>query len=356
VEGRQPVLAKNVTTLAESFQAAGWATAAVVTNVFLNPSFQLDQGFQAYGGGPLTADEVVHQGLTLLGQAHAAGQPAFLYLHMNDVHGPYDPPAGYADRFHSETHTPLTIEQVRKLGYLRSSGVTAPDSASDWLERYIDLYDGEIAYVDAAVGNLVAGVRSMGLEDSTLVLFVADHGEKFLDHGGFDHGATLYDVVIRVPMIAVWPGHIPAGEATDGTISLVDVMPTLLDLCGVPVPGGLEGKSRAEGARRGVLPVEPVYAELNIRGPYRVAERTPERKWVLDASKGEIIRAYDLEDDPRETENLIEDPGPEGRAAAARLSGFVKERRERRTALKSVREAPVDPAVRNALESLGYIR
>ena len=95
------------------------------------------------------------------------------------------------------------------------------------------LYDGEIAFTDRAIGDLVAGLRERGLLGKTLVVLTGDHGEEFFEHQGFGHGHSLFGEVIRVPLLFSCPGAVPKGGRVNRQVRTIDIMPTVLDLLGV---------------------------------------------------------------------------------------------------------------------------
>src|SRR5262249_20149816 len=118
----------------------------------------------------------------------------------------------------------------------------APVSAAD-NARLRDLYDGEIRYTDEYFGRLLDGLERRGLLENTIVALTADHGEEFLEHGGVGHGQTLHGEVVNVPMLLRLPGGASGGTAVDRVGQQVDLLPTILDAAGVPVPPGLDGAS-----------------------------------------------------------------------------------------------------------------
>jgi iduronate 2-sulfatase len=130
-----------------------------------------------------------------------------------------------------------------------------------------DWYDGSIRGMDAEIARLVERLRELGLGDETLIAFYADHGEEFHDHGRMWHGQSVYGEMIRVPLILWAPGRVAKGTEVEEPVQLVDVMPTLLDLSGLPAPKGMQGRSlRPLLAGAGGWEARPVVAEKQPMG------------------------------------------------------------------------------------------
>ncbi len=280
------------TTLAELLAVEGYATGGVASHTFLASSYGLAQGFGHYdeelaptkgaqAHNAITSSRVTDKGLAWIdhrarlarraGDADAA--PWFLWVHYFDPHYIYHEHAGVTERFGSEG------DRVR--------------------------YDGEIAHTDAQVGRLLAGLRERGLDDETVVVLTADHGEEFGDHGSKHHGRTLYREVLRVPLILAGPG-IAAGRATE-PVSVVDVLPTLLDLLDVPPPPLIKGRSMRRALEGESLAPRALLAELRLFDGYH-ADALIHGRWkaVVDADSG-VARLFDLEADPGETRDLAAD-------------------------------------------------
>ncbi len=104
-------------------------------------------------------------------------------------------------------------------------------------------YDASILALDAEIGRLVEGLRRLGRDRDTVIAFVSDHGEEFLEHGNHWHGLNVYAEMIEVPLLLYWPGGLPGGTVVDTTVQTLDMMPTLLDLAGIPIPESAQGMS-----------------------------------------------------------------------------------------------------------------
>ena len=245
--GRQR-LPSGIQTLAETLSEAGYRTAAFVGTAVLDGFYGLDQGFDVYGDAvdvvlgsaqaQRRAPSVVEEALAWM---EAVEEPFFLWVHVFDPHGPYDPPepwdgAYYTGDPRSPEHS--SLEGLSAVFYQKLEGITD-------IEDPRAQYRGDVSFADAALGRLLAALEDR--VERTLVILTADHGESFGEDGiYFDHGGTLHDVCMRVPLLvrAPWLG----GDATlRGPVSLVDVFPTALDILGLPAVSGLEGQSLVPG-------------------------------------------------------------------------------------------------------------
>src|SRR6185436_6011947 len=235
------------TTLAERLRAAGYRTSAAVSSFVLDRRLGFAQGFGTYdcrcdraratatierwegltvpAGFDRRADETTDVALAWLAR-RGRDRPFFLWVHYFDPHHPYSPPAPYDRRF------------------------APPPAATGLPRRAVALYDGEIAFTDHQLGRLLDAIDAEGLAARTLVVVTADHGEGLMQHGHMGHGLHLYEEAVRVPLVFRWPGSLPAGALVPGPVEHVDLVPTVLDLLGLPRGGGeIEGQSLAAALR-----------------------------------------------------------------------------------------------------------
>jgi arylsulfatase A-like enzyme len=310
-------LSSATPTLATRLRANGYATAAFVSAHPLARIRGLDQGFTEYDdrcapGNLLSVVPRWRQGSETIDAARVwlrtAPERYFLWVHLYEPHDPYAPPEPY-----------------------RTSYAGA---------RYF----GEVAYTDELVGRLKAAVGAPGERDA-LWIISGDHGEALGDHGEATHSLFVYEATARVPLIFWAPGSIPAGKG--GFARLVDIVPTVLALAGIPQPGDVDGRSLlpAESASSPhVAYMETMYPFLNF-GAASVRAVTDGRYKVIDVPQREV---YDLQDDPAEARNLA---GRETPAAAEAL----------RSVLAAIPLAPPGPSPDSvdddakALRSLGYV-
>jgi len=295
-------------TLAERLRAAGWHTAAVVSNALAGPAYGLDQGYasfhlERYKGPPpgvpgsraprpaFTADKVTDRALDFLQDAEP---PFFLYVHYTDPHEPYLAPPEWRGRF-------LRGKKVLDEEYLASSAFAeGPPVTPEVLESIEACYDAEVAFADREIARLLARVPG-----DAVVVLVGDHGEEFMEHGRFLHGHTLFQELLDVPLVFRGPG-IPAGRKVTAPVSHVDIVPTLLELAGLsPEGSALSGRSLVPFFRDpGARPAERLlFSVLETKGFRCTAVRKGRWKLHLTSTKpSEWL--YDLEKDPREQDNL----------------------------------------------------
>ncbi len=281
----------GVETLAEAFRKGGYDTAAFVSNGVLAARTGLDQGFEVYNDELPTvernrpnvferlAPQTVERALPWLGRPRT--KPFFLWVHFQDPHGPYTPPASYRDQF----HVPAVAgePELRVLDDNSGQGGIPPYQLVDGSRRasdYRSRYAGEIAYMDQSVGELLAAVER---HRPTIVALTADHGESFGENGFyFAHGHSAAPDLSHVPLIVNAPGLHPERRADP--VSHVDVMPTLLELAGRPVPAGVEGIALGPILRARVpAPARAVFCDIGYEvGTYGVdaflLAATPEQK------------------------------------------------------------------------------
>jgi arylsulfatase A-like enzyme len=296
-------LPRGVETLPQRLQRAGYRTAGIVSATYLDGAFGFSRGFDDYDDYSLvhsageasrkdvTSPELTRRSIDWLRRngRRADGRPFFLFLHMYDVHYDYNPPDPFAQMFDPAYGGGAS-------GEIGSVRVSTPRRD---VQHVVALYDGEIAFVDAHVGNIMAALKALGLEENTIVAVTADHGEEFLDHGQTGHFKTLYDEVLHVPLLIRYPGHVPAGRRVAGQVRLMDVAPTLLALAGVRSPKpATTYEARSLEKRLTGPPTCALPAFGDLRGQL-VSMRTDDAKLIWDLTTNRQ-QFYDLRSDPRE--------------------------------------------------------
>lgn len=339
------VLPEELTTLAEAFADAHWATLGVNTNPWLKPRFGFEQGFERYETAVFAdAPRVVGWGLQLLDEQRGGDdRPTFLSLHLMDVHAPYTPPREVFDA------PPLRVPGLGRVPdaeleqAFRKQGLRAPGVA----ERVRALYQAELAATDRALGVLLDGLEQRGLSKRALIVVTADHGEAFGEHGSTEHGSNLYPEVLQVPLVLWSPGRLPAGLRVSAQVRSIDVAPTLLALAAIPTPTGFQGLALPglDGAPAAGRTAQAAVG-LNDGAPdhdFR-AVVTRDALYIHDRLGGGV-EFYDLRTDPGAGTDL--GAAHPGAAAAARL--------ESQDDRASEGEAPLDAETREHLRALGYL-
>jgi arylsulfatase A-like enzyme len=330
--------------LAARFKQAGYGTQAVTSHLYVSSVYGLDEGFDFLDfQQDRRADDVADRAIALLDRL--GDRPFFLFLHFYDPHWHYAPPPETLGLFESKYAgkvTGLWGDFSKK-----NRNELAPAD----LEHLLALYDGEIRYTDDHLKRVLAHLAERGLDRGTLVFVTSDHGEEFLEHGSWEHQKTLYEEVVRIPMMLAGPGIAPRREAQQA--SLLDVAPTLLAWAGLTVPETAQGRSLLLP-----LPQRDAYGETD-----HTNDGTRKLFWRGGAGRGKTILSlapdgtpraeewYDLATDPGETSNVP----PRAEAAdalRARALARWKEARGRGTGAPAV---TLTPEQRERLRALGYV-
>ncbi len=331
-------------TVFQALASHGFTVLGVTANSFVSPKFETASGFDALWDTDGDAGEVTRLALNAL-ERWDGGHLA-LFVHYLDPHAYYEPPQPFKDLFQPAYQGPMTTRNFQAIRNLHPAGL-----------RFLrGGYDGEIAFTDAKVGELLAGLDERGLLERAVVVFSADHGEEFQEHGGWGHGHTLYQEMLHVPLGVRVPG-LPALTIT-APVSTVDLAPTLLDALGVPPPASFLGRTLMPLLRRGVPPTQTLIAETErtLDGTRHLALRRGSLKYVrvLDARADDATlreSIYDLADDPGELRPLGASPERDalGREAEAYLARVRAEARASLPAELSAEE-------RERLQALGYLQ
>lgn len=246
----ESALPPTATLLAEHLHAAGYYAAGFNTAKFAGAAFGFDRGFDHFtetlgtGATHLRAEElnaIATDWLVNTWTPTLSGtQPLFLYLYYFDPHTWYIPPPPYDTRYDAAYTGTLTPE-VYQDGVDVAAGVVSP-TARD-IEHLVALYDGEIAYWDHHLGAMLGTLDGLGLLEDSLVVLTSDHGQTFGEHGTWTHRHSLYEEVLRVPLLMRQTGTLSAGLVVTTPVQIWDLAPSILEGVGLPVPDGLHGMS-----------------------------------------------------------------------------------------------------------------
>lgn len=316
------IVSEELLTLAEYLKNNGYATGAFVGAYPLDSRFGLSQGFDVYDDKysrihsknlaslERRAEAVIESALTwLVGRR----SPWFLWIHCWDPHIPYDPPEPYKTQYKEFP------------------------------------YDGEVAYVDSALGKLFEHMEENSLFDSALIIFTGDHGESLGQHGEKTHGYFAYNSSTWIPLIFVLPGAVPGH--IEHYVSHIDIFPTVCDALGIEKPSFLQGTSLLPALKGKKLPEKPIYFESLYphysRGWAPLKGFIHKKKKFIDSPIPEL---YDLDRDFDEFNNQVEQKN------IAKLTSQLQKIIENLTPSEKADAAqPVDRKTREKLASLGYV-
>jgi arylsulfatase A-like enzyme len=334
----------NLSTVAELLRESGYETWGLTEGGYTDPAFGAADGFDTY---------VVHPehhvdwnpALRWLDQRESS-QPAFLFLQTFAVHAPYQ----HDPRFESPEapyQGPLLGRNLEtNRDHLDPATLSSEDTA--YLSR---MYDAGIRRFDDVLAGFLAELDRRLPGEQVMVVITSDHGEEFGEHGGLDHGHTLHDELLRVPLVVRFPGDVDVGAVrADAAVSTLDVAPTLLRGAGLPVPERLTGHpldAPPAADREG----RPLMAWLGTR--YRSVQRG-DYKLIEPGGNplvaGETTRLFRVGDDPTEQVDVSADE-PE---AVAFLRNLIEQLDRRAPALGLSSEARPDEETLRTLEQLGY--
>jgi arylsulfatase A-like enzyme len=292
--------------------------------------------------GPRTVEAVTRW--LEAGAAAKDERPIFLFVHLWDVHYDYIPPPGYAERFDPDYTGHLDARN------LPNNPAIGPRMDPRDLEHLIALYDGEIAFTDENLGRILAELDRRGRLHDALVVVTADHGEEFFEHGGKGHQRSLFDEVVRVPLIFRWTGHLPSGSRVADQVQLIDLMPTLLALAGIGERPATQGRDLRPLLRGESMPPASALLELLVDQNDVRALRTREGKTISWRQVGASGR-YDLVRDPGEL-RPVSVKSPELTRGLAELERAIREA-EAFPSPRAVR-ADVGADLKRRLGILGY--
>ncbi len=361
-ETRLTPIRDELPTAAEVLKSHGLNTLAFVNAAFLSPMLNLDRGFDvfdhmhAFSYRTRRADETINAALKQIREHR--DESNFVLIHLFDPHLDYDPPEGYRTKYTDERTEPAPPLTHQVCVSMASNDGQNPPTPED-LSYITGVYHGEVSFVDVHVGRLVNELRLMGLYDDALVIITADHGEEFGDHGGFEHGHTLYDELIRVPLIIKPPPDLtPIQHVVDTQVRLVDIMPTVFSWLGVDKPSSFVGESLFPLMSGESDEDRIAFSESTLYGMEQIAWRTPRYKLIIARGEAGELAAelYDWRADAGEMVNLMARRRDVANELYRELSTFHKDLQNRAKTMSTPTSKDISPQVIESLRSLGYIR
>ncbi len=277
----------------------------------------------------------------------------FLWLYYMEPHTPYQPVRPYRPLPQSISPERETFLRNMTFWPLGSSGPSVLTPAD--LQALVSLYDGEVHDVDWQVGQVLQQLDKLGLTDRTLVVLLADHGEEFNDHGGYTHGRALYQETVRVPLIFSGPPVAQPGRVVETPVALLDLLPTLAEVAGVPIPADARGRSLLPALRGEELAEVPIYTEGLHRMPVDSQALIYQGYKLIYSSLQQKVELYDLRNDPGEQVNLVETDRSRADEMLALLQAWMEQSHQ--VAQTLPRESPprtTDEWFIRLLEVVGY--
>ena len=375
-------LSEDHITLAELLKSSGYHTAGFFGGPYLHPTFGLGQGFEVYEScmtttaaevdgeelrtsamhpdgpshadvtGPRTAERVRAWAETREGR----DEPYLLFLHLWDVHYDYMAPEEYEAQFVDPAYAGPAD------GRLMANPAIRSDMAAADLAHVLALYDAEIRFTDDVLRGILEDLEQRGMLENTLVLVTSDHGEEFFEHGLKGHNKTLFDEVLRVPMIVAWDGELEAGRVLQDQVQLVDLLPTFAAVARVPETLPVQGVDLVPLFSGEPMPARDALSGLFIDGLTMRALRSNKRKVfrMRDDQPGLYI---DLVKHPNESiDGAITPASPleqqvDRRRGEKQLEEAVKRAAQLKRALgkRPPNQIELSPQMLEELRGLGYV-
>lgn len=348
-------------TLAELLRDGGYATGAVSANPVLDPQTGLHRGFDYFDLAPAQGPvwvkdsgvDVNRAAFRWLEQQASSRKPFFLYLHYIGPHLYYSPPGEFCV-FGRPTFTERDMDLNRRVfdstwqsdcevtdETLSAQGLSRRD-----LQRLNDLYDDEVLYADHNLGQLFDRLKELGVYDSTIIIVTADHGEAFLEHNTLKHSVTLYQELIRIPLVIRGLG-IPGGRTVEELVEAVDIAPTVLEATGIPLRTHMSGRSFYQTlAHRTRFTKDLGLSEISTTETFALRRGSLK---LISSPRG--VELYDLSRDPGETQNLA----PSREKDVMTMQTILAELLQERAQAVETTEKPTESQLR-AMRALGYLK
>lgn len=392
IEDMPDRLPASVTTLAEVYRNAGYATFATSSIPFTGRLTNLHQGFEVLHEATSLPEESFSESKTartymdrLLEWIEVEKDvPFFALLHVFDPHSPFEPYRPWEREFmdaEALTQHRRDLETVREFienDHMKREGLPTLEEIQESgvdVERFLAAerawYDASIKAMDVEVGRLLERLDELGLRDRVMIAFTSDHGEEFLEHGRHFHGYTIYGEMVNVPLFFWWPGRIPGGVEIEQTVQGIDVMPTLLEVSLLPVPEDAQGQSllpllAQEDATALGWSRRPAFSE-RAHAPVAFSDQKTVRsyrsvvfdRWKLiqNVERPDGVPEFELYDHEEDPLNLL-DVAAEHPEVVERLAGYLAgwhaRALEARVGTTSA-DAEISPEEAEKLRALGYL-
>jgi arylsulfatase A-like enzyme len=352
-------LPATAVTLPGLLSQAGILTAGFSGNAVVSATFGLDRGFDEFypvrelEGYTGHGDSVLRAFSNWL--ENGGERRFFAYIHFREPHFPYNPPPPYDTRFEPPQPFPEGIVEWQVVESFNRAAGRGEEVPAEVVRRIQGLYDGNMAYVDNLVGQMLTKLEESGLHGNTTVILTADHGEALFEHGYIGHNTQLYEESIRVPLIVKVPGVAP-GRVSD-VVELIDLAPTVLELMGLDDPAALadmQGRSLAP-LLQGISVEGRLAFSRTLWSKPRYSARDGRFKLIWD-SRADTVELYDLMDDPRETANLVSQRSVVAGFLRQQLYQWLRQQEHLRAGAPAPESVVLEEDLMRQLDALGYVQ
>lgn len=361
------VLEDSFQTLAEVLRDGGYVSTAFVGNPWISSEMGYAQGFSDFHGDsntPVPQGELKRPSGSLLegvrnflaARAAEPQRPFFLYLHLMDVHGPYDADEADVQAVKDSPSLgpsiPMGPAEMRRVPpYLRGPQWTSDPANADvriWRAHYA----AGVRSADRQIGALRRALEESGFLDRTLLIVTSDHGEQLYDHKSWDHGYSLLEHQLHVPLVMRLPGHSQA-RRIPSLVSLIDVPTTVVGLVGGKRPTEWQGRDLSAALQAGDTPPSANCFASAAKWRPKLASMRTDRYKLIVGGESKRVQLYDLEKDPEEKQNLAEREADIVHELEAQLSQHRSSMGEKPLRVGS--PVPLSGAARERLRNLGYL-
>ncbi len=352
-------LPSSAVTLPGILTGEGFRTAGFSGNAVVSSTFGLDRGYEEFQlarelpGYTGHGDSVKS---SFLGWLEQNAEKRFLaYVHFREPHFPYDPPSPYDTLFGPASVFPKGLKDWEEVETYNRAAARGEEVPAEVLERIRALYEGNLAYVDHLVGEILDELDRLGLSERTAVVLTADHGEALFEHGFIGHNTQVYNESVRVPLMLRVPGVTPRRVAD--VVELIDLAPTVLDLVGL---GSLHAVEEMQG--RSLLPLlvgdrlvpQPAFSRTLWNKP-RYAVQDSRSKYIWDSRSG-ARELYDLTRDPLEAVNVVGEREFTAGFWRQQIFRWLREQEHLRASAPPPEEALVPEDLGRYLGGVGYLQ
>jgi len=341
-------LSPEIKIMAEVFKENGYKTAGFTGDAGVGAQFGYNKGFDVYidSKNPFGGfEDSVPPALDWLKNNGNDGK-FFMFLHSYGVHGQHDPVGGFTKKFLDFDYKGSLAGGKEEQGRLREEGLAKGrlDLTENDYKFWRALYDEKINDSDQQFGNFLSEFKKMGLDKNTIIIILSDHGTELGEHGRMDHGFTLYDELIRVPLIIKFPSGVKG--IVKKQVNSVDLMPTIIDVLGLNINKNVQSQMRGKSLIPLMTGKEKIgrdaFSETDYRNyTHKKSLRTADGWKFIYTFENNKKELYNLNKDPEEKNNLISGEAQKAYELEQRLFGYIKNTGQDENKLKETGCLPV---------------